>query len=225
LQAGGSVERLSDGLPGWNSQFAQLTYGGVEDHRYFVRGARDERFGRSDAQLSLGADWQLPQDWFAGISVASSSSPDFMPRSQFELRTGRPIAKGWVVGAGYRRRNYPADHVDSYTATVERYFGDFRAAWTLSLSDLNSGTRSFGQAFTVNWYPSDALSLGTSVSFGDEAEAVGPGQVLKSRVKGFALTGRYSLNARIGLDCWLGVHEQGDFYRRQYAGLAVSVAI
>jgi YaiO family outer membrane protein len=225
LQAGGSIEHLSGGLAGWNSGFAEVSYSGATNQRYFARGSRDERFGQSDVQLSAGADWQLPDDWFAGAAIASSAGAAFLPRSQYDLHAGRQVAKGWVIGLGYRRRSYASDTVTTLNGTLERYFGDFRAAWTLGVSALNSGSDSVGQVLGLNWYLNDATSFGASINFGEEAEAIAPGLVLKTRVRGATLTGRYQLNDRVSLDWWLGIHEQGDLYRRQYAGMAVSVGI
>jgi YaiO family outer membrane protein len=225
LQGGGSVERLSNGLAGWNSQFAEIAYSGMKDQRYFGRGSRDERFGRADTQVSAGADWQLPDNWYAGVSISLAASADFLPRSQYDLHAGRRVAKGWLVGLGFRRRAYANDTVHTWNGNVEHYFGDFRAAWTLSVSSLNGASDSVGHALSLNWYANEATSLGASINFGEEAEAVSPGQVLRTRVRGATLTIRQRLGVRVSLDGWLGLHEQGDLYRRQYAGLAVSVGL
>ncbi|MDH3442117.1 MAG: hypothetical protein OEM63_15260, partial [Gammaproteobacteria bacterium] len=58
---------------------------------------------------------------------------------------------------------------------------------------------------------------------GREAEAIGGGQVLETDVKGFSLNGRHQFNERIGLQWWLGIHNQGELYRRHFVGMAVSI--
>ena len=104
------------------------------------------------------------------------------------------------------------------------------AGWTLSLENRQS--QGFPQALRVqinndgsfDGY-SDTGSVGLTINSGDEAEAIGNGQVLETAVRGITLSGRHQLNGRIGLQWWLGIHDQGDFYRRRFFGMAVSVGI
>jgi hypothetical protein len=42
-------------------------------------------------------------------------------------------------------------------------------------------------------------------------------------VSNLTLTGNEAFSPRLSLGWWLGTHEQGDFYRRDYAGLSVRV--
>ena len=225
LRAGGTVQHLTDSLAGWSSFFAAAEYTSAHDHRYVASVSRDQRFDNSDVQLALGADWQLPSSWIAGMAVARSNDAYFLPATEFRLHGGRPVGKGWVLDASFRRRNYENDRVDTFGGTVEYYFKQFRSAWFVGLSDLNGSTNSVSQTFSFNWYVRDSMSFGASLNFGEEAELIAPGQVLKTDVSGIAVTGRHRLNDRVSLDWWLGMQNQGDFYRRQYAGMAVSVGI
>ncbi|MDX1500339.1 MAG: YaiO family outer membrane beta-barrel protein, partial [Woeseiaceae bacterium] len=67
------------------------------------------------------------------------------------------------------------------------------------------------------------LGLGVAWTEGREAEAVAAGTVLETDVSGITVTGRHGLGRRWTVDWWLGTQEQGDFYRRRYAGLALAV--
>lgn len=223
--AGGSVEHLSDGLPGWNSQFAQLNYAHSNLRQIFVRSAREERFDKTDIQLALGIDWKLPQKWLGGGGVAMVSDANFLPELQYELHLGRSLARGWAFDIRYRRRNYQTAVVDSYIGLVERYVGDFRVALSTGLSHPHGAGNSLAQTVYFNWYATETTALGLSFAYGEEAEAIGAGQILETKVQGITLTGRHKLHRRLTLDWSLGAHEQGDFYRRQYAGVAVSVGI
>ena len=222
---GGSVEQLSGGLPGWNAQFAEISRLNIANTRYFFRVARDERFDRSDSQLAIGADWLVAADWNAGLGMAWAPGAEFQPDAQYSAHVGRQLAKGWNGDIRYRRRSYETAVVDSYAGLIEHYFGDFRAAWSLTLSHLHGAGNSIGHTLYLNWYRTERTSFGISFTRGDETEAIGAGQVLETTVKGLTLTGRHGLTPRVSLDWWLGRHEQGDFYRRQYAGMAVSVGI
>jgi YaiO family outer membrane protein len=222
VHVGLNVENLSDDLPGWNQQFLEMVSDRNNGSRYFVRAARDERFENSDNTIGGGGDWELADNWFTGVNLHIAPDADFQPDSEYGAHAGRSLSGGWVLNLGYRRRNYDTAIVDSYIATTERYFGNFRAAYALSLSHLHGATDSAGHTLTINWYQTEHRSFGLSINSGEEAEAIGAGQVLITDVRGINLTGRHTLSDRVGLNWWFGIHEQGDFYRRQYAGLAVS---
>jgi len=220
-----TIEDLSNDLPGWNQQFLEMISQRKNGARYFVRTTRDARFDTSDTGIGGGGDWQFADNWFAGTSIHFAPGAKFLPDYEFGAHAGRRFSGGWVVDTKYRRRNYATAIVDSYIVTTENYFGNFRAAYTLALSRLDNATNSVGHTFTLNWYRNERTSFGISINSGEEAEAIGAGQVLITNVRGINLTGRHALSARIGLDWWLGIHEQGDFYRRQYAGMAVSIGL
>lgn len=225
LLAGLNVENLSNNLPGWNQQFLELISSRSNGARYFIRASRYERFGTSDSAVGVGGDWQLVHNWFAGVNVHIAPGAQFQPDYEYGAHAGRALPGDWVVDLQHRRRHYDTAIVDSYIATTEHYFGNFRAAYALGLSHLHGASNSLGHTITFNWYQNDHTSFGVSFNNGDEAEAIGAGQVLVTRVRGVTLTGRRALNERIGLNWWLGTQEQGNFYRRQYAGIAVSIRL
>ncbi len=220
-----NVESLSDDLPGWNQVFLEVMTNRSNGARYFLRAARHERFGNSDSAIGGGGDWQLAGEWFAGMNAQVSPSAEFQPGYEVGGHFGRALFHDWVADLQYRRRHYDTAIVDSYVATTEHYFGSFRAAYSLGLSHLHGASNSVGHTITLNWYKSDNTSFGVSFNRGDEAEAIGVGQVLITSVHGITITGRHTLNDRFGVNWWLGTHEQGEFYRRQYAGMAVSIGL
>lgn len=113
----------------------------------------------------------------------------------------------------------------STMGTVEKYLGDFRIAYALGLSHLHGASNSLNHSLTANWYYSDRSSIGISLNTGEETEAIGPGQVLETDVRGVSVSGRRRLTNRLGLQWWLGLHEQGDYYRRQYVGMALTIQL
>ena len=225
ILAGLAVEQLSRNLPGWNQQFLEASSDSNGSTRYFFRAARHERFDRSDSTIGGGADWRLPNNWLAGFNADITPGASFQANNEYSLHAGRKFAKNWAADLRYRRRNYDTATVDFYVATTEYYFGNFRAAYTFGLANLHGASLSAGHTATLNWYRNDRTGFGISLNSGNEAEAIDADQVLVTRVRGIVLTGRHALNDRVGLHGWLGIHEQGDFYRRQYAGMAVSIRL
>ena len=225
LLVGAGHENLSNDAPSWNQQFIEVSREQDSVGRYRIAVARDERFDNSDLSVSLGGDFSFASDWSAGVDVTMASSPEFQPDLSFGGYVGRSLADGWVANLRYQRREYETATVGSTTGIVEKYVGDFRIAYALGLSHLHGASNSLNHSLTTNWYYSDRSSIGITLNTGEEAEAVGPGQVLETDVRGVSISGRRQLTDRVDLQWWLGLHDQGDFYRRQYLGLAVSIRL
>lgn len=225
LSAGIGVDTLDNDQPNWNEQFFEAQFEHSAAARYRLRAARSSRFDAADGQYGLGAEWRFSDDWFAGMDANFSSDPRFLPDRDLGGHVGRTLADGWVAGLRYRHRSFPTATVNTVIGSAEKYFGSFRAAYSLSISRLDGAGNTLGHGFVVNWYLDDRHSFGVSLATGDEAEAIGPGQVLETRVRGLSVSGRHGVSNRMGISWYAGLHEQGDFYRRHYVGLAVSIRI
>jgi len=99
---------------------------------------------------------------------------------------------------------------------VERYFGSYRAAYTLynGKPEGESSASSHRLAFDY-YYHGERSRIGVAVTWGREVEYVGPPTgIIVSDVRAFALLGRHWLTPSWALTWDLGTHEQGDLYRR-----------
>lgn len=224
LTLGSGFDSLDNDLPDWNNQFLGLRYEPGDSQSYAIGVARDARNRTSDVSASAAADWSLSQ-WRFGVALTHSRSPDVMPETGVEVHARRSFARGWGASLRHRQRDYASAVVDSTIAGVEKYFGDYRLAYDLSWSRLDRDSSFASHVLTGNWYYSDAASIGLSVSAGREAEAIGGGRVLETDIRAVTLSGRYQFSPRVGSNWWLGVHEQGDLYRRRFVGVAVSIRL
>lgn len=222
---GAHYDRLDNGAPSWNRQFIELSREDESSGRHRVAVSRDARFTTSDSAVLLGSDFNFQKHWLGGFDYTRAFSPRFLPDEVVGAYLGRSYDNGWVTTLGYRYRTFTSVNVGTATLTTERYVGAFRFAYSLSASQLSGAGTSLGHSFTSNWYYNDRASIGFSISKGKEAEAIGPGQVLESRVRSIALSGRRELNERFGIQWWLGAHDQGDFYRRHFLGMAISIKL
>lgn len=221
--AGAVHEDLDHGLPSWNREFLEITRKTESAASYRAGLARDERFGVADLSMMLGAGIELAKRWRAEIGIVYVDGADFQPELSLNLLLGKSLDNGWATDIRYQRRNYAAATVSMTTAGVEKYAGDFRIAYSLGIAHLHGASNSLNQSLTVNWYYREHSSIGIRINRGDEAESIGPGRVLETPVRGASIMGRREISERLSLDWWLGLHEQGDFYRRQFLGMAVSI--
>ncbi len=220
-----SHEDLDNGLPDWSHQFVELVRETEDDLLLGLRLQRDVRNDTADVTLGLNAEHRWSSGWFGGIDIAFSDDPSFQTETAYSGHLGRPLGDGWVADLRYRRRNYPEATVDSFIGTIEKYYRDFRFAYSPGSSRLDGSSSFMNHVVTVNWYYDEGSNLGITMNTGSEAESIGAGQVLVTDVQGILLSGRRPLNQRFDLQWWLGYHEQGDLYRRQFLGLAFSFRI
>ncbi len=225
LLIGAGIDDLSNGLPGWNNQFVELQFRENPSRLYIARLGRNERYDSADTTVGFGVEQSWQSGWFAGAELSAAGSPDYLPETGLGLHAGRSLDEGWVVDLALRRREYATATVSSAVGTLEKYVGAWRYAYSLAGSRLHGASSFFGHQASATRYYGDSSSVGLAVNAGDEAEVLEGGAVLESSVRGVTVSGSHGLNDRFAIRWWLGTQEQGDFYRRRYVGLAVSVRL
>lgn len=223
LSLGLSDERLSSPLPGWSQRFVRVDWRTPAGGALFGELYRDERFGRTDVSANAGLSWRVLPEWRLGGAFGAAANADFEPTRELALDAQRSFGGAWGTELQYRRREYDGAAVSTYSFTGDRYLAEFRVAYRVSYSRLHGASSSMGHALVLAWYPTDMRSLGVTLGAGEEIERVQLDDLLRTRVSSVTLTGHEALSARWALNWWLGTHEQGDFYRRRYAGLAIRV--
>ncbi|MGA8204807.1 MAG: YaiO family outer membrane beta-barrel protein [Woeseiaceae bacterium] len=214
-------ERLSNGAPDWQNYSASFSWRPGDGRQISLTANRATRFGTTDDALGADASIELNDRWIAGAAAAFSSAPDFLPEAAFGLSLSRKLEHGWVVNGRLRRRAYPDQSVGTLEVGAERYVGKYRFEYAVGESRLG-GEQALVQRIAADRYAADGGRLGLVLASGEEIEAVGPGQLLRTRVWSVAVTGAYVLDGRFEIGWWLGTHEQGDLYRRDAIGVSVS---
>lgn len=225
LTAGGAYEQLSGDNQDWNNQFVHVDWRQNDRARYFVHASRDARFNLSDTGFAMGGEWKLGKQWALGGELNAAPDSDFLAESGFAAHIERILEAGWVADAGLRQRRYSSATVSTYSGTVQKYFGSYRAAYALNVSHLHGAGNTAAHSLALDWYINSQNSLRLTVAAGEEAESVAPGQVLETSVASVTVSGRRTLNKRLALSWWAGTHRQGDLYRRTYVGLAFTVGL
>jgi YaiO family outer membrane protein len=225
LSAGSGTDRLSNGAPDWSREHLRLDWQTASAGALFAEVSSSERFDESDSSLYLGGSWKVLQDWQLGAGVAVTEDARFLPQRELSLDATRAWARGWGTVFGARQRDYVTGDVSTYSFTGEKYVSAFRIAYRLDHSYQSGADSALTHALGLTWYPSDKRSLGVTLGSGEEIEIIGLDQLLRTSVSNVTLTGNEKLTTRFSLSWWLGTHEQGDFYARDYAGLSIRVGL
>lgn len=225
LLVGAGIDDLTNSLPNWNNQFVELEMRENPGRFYVAKLGRSERYGSSDTTLGIGVEQSWENGWFAGAELSSADSAAYLPEIGLRAHAGKALDDGWVVDLALRRSEFATATLGTAVGTLEKYTGAWRYAYGLTGSRLTGASDFFSHQASVTRYFGDSTSVGLSVNAGDEAEVLESGAVIESEVRGVTLSGRYGLNDRFAIRWWLGTQKQGDFYRRRYVGLAVSVRL
>jgi YaiO family outer membrane protein len=225
LTIGHVHEELSTNAPDWRQDQLQLDWELDATTGYTVEASRRERYGTSDTQLSASRRWQMLPNWRVDATLAIASDPAFTPDRNVAFGASRPLDNGFGLLLRADWRSYETGDVSIVSATVEKYFANFRVAGGLSASTLDSSDTAFARVASFGWYPGADRNVAIIVSDGRELESVGIDQLLETDVRGVALTGLQPITDRVGLRWQIGTHRQGELYRRRYAGLAVRLAL
>jgi YaiO family outer membrane protein len=220
----GGTERseLSNGSPDWTRDFVEITQTLSTGTNLHATVTQEQRFGASEVQLRAGADWRLPQRWSAGFEVGGSSDAEFGPQRAYSAWALRGLPHGWETEVRLRYFDYASSNVFSTGASFGRYFGDFRAAYSLDLAQLDGDETAATHGASLTYYGLRRTQLGVTLYTGQDIEAVAPGTVMRTDVRGFGAQMRHSFSERWTTSLWFGSNRQGDLYRRRDVGVSLS---
>lgn len=220
-EASTSLERLSGGRADWHGTAIDVRAENSARQSYYGRVQATERFSLKDSEAMLGSYQPIEGPWALQIEASASPTHKILARDSLLAQVDYRFGDGWGVQAGYRRSAYENTDTDLLIATVERYFSNYRAAYSLYLGRPDGSGFGPSHRFQWSYYYSDRSSLGVSASAGTEVESISPGGVFSSRVRSLSLAGRHEFAPNWFLSYeWLTQH-QGDLYTRNGLRLGI----
>lgn len=211
---------LDSGFDNWRSQ--RLDYASTQADALGWYGAlvREQRFGEWDQGAEFGAVVALDDNWTLQPEVGYQADPYFLPEWYADLRLQRLLPRGFLGAVSVRRTHYETTRVDRLALAAERYWGSWRAGYTLNVTDVANAGTPIGHDLSLDYYYSGLSYAGLRLTVGEE-EAVEEQQLITSDVKALSLQGRHWLNGRWALSWEVGYHQQGDYYDRQWLQLGL----
>jgi YaiO family outer membrane protein len=221
VEAGAASYGVTNDRGAWNNAYLYL------DHQFEPRGViyasamRDSRFGFTDPQYIAGAYAPLGATTILNVEASFSPTHNIDPKASVLASLEQRLANGWGTGVSERYRNYTDATAQTTGIFVDRYWGNYRAAYYVNgtnLTDVPGLSVSQTGVFTRYFGNATLSSLTLSVSAGRDVENVGTG-VLASSVFETDLSGTGWLNSRSALT-WDATYQRfGNIYSR--AGLSL----
>ncbi len=222
LELGHSRESLTNNLPDWKETYL-LASGDFGGRRALYGGLREtRRFGLDDTEAHAGLYYPLGATWNSIVEVRGSPTHEVLARYSVYGQVQKMLPGGWGIGLGLRHNEYSLIGTNVASLEAERYWGNFRGAYTLYSGRPEGASSASSHRFQLAYYYADRSSVSLSYSTGREVEYIGPVRgVISTDVENWTVSGRHWLTPAWALTYDLVRHEQGSLYRRQGLRLGV----
>jgi YaiO family outer membrane protein len=217
----GAYEDLSGGRSSWRSTTAGLDHK-LGPHRHVNGGVHiEERFDEQDEQFSLGFSDRLSSAWSYGVALDVAPDAEILPEWNLVMEAARALPREMTLNLRARHSDYVNVDVESLAVGVEKYFPQFRAAYTLTAAEPSGLGTSFSHALRFAHDYGEASHVTFALGYGEEAETIAPGVVQVTRNRSVSLNGLYWHSAAWGFTWEAGWYEQGDLYDRTRISLGL----
>lgn len=222
IEFGAMPQHLTGDQPDWREYYLDFSRRFGERKTLYGSLRETKRFGRSDTQGVLGGYHPLGARLTGVLEAGASPTHHVLPQwwllGQLEFNLGA----GWGAHAGMRHTEYDAAVINMGALTLERYIGNFRAAYTLYESWLQGSGAATAHRVALSYHYRDENQVGIALAHGREAENVGPPRgVLTSDVSSWAIFGRHWFTRDLAVGFEALQHRQGDLYTRYGARLGL----
>lgn len=213
------MEDLDYSPDNWRRSRLALT-GYYSDRSFTVFAEDSEHFELDDK--TFGISVVLPLFAKSWISTEATLSPShrFTPEYSFYAQLGHSLDGGWGLLAGIRHRKYPDSTVNIIDATLEKYLGNFRFAYTLFASDSDTAGSATSHRLQAGYYFAEENSVQIAVTTGEEVEKItDSNRIIRTEFTDISLWGKFWLTQNFALEYGIGYTDlnlpvQGDTHRK-----------
>jgi len=223
VEAGFTSEQLTNNYDDWSSTYLNLSkkFGNYKTLYGSLR--ETNRFDLKDDEATLGYYHPLDNKWTVHLEGATSSTHRVLARWALFGGLIRQFSGGWVVNLSLRKRVYTNSRINLGVASLERYFGNFHAAYSFYHSSLEGDGSEQAHGVKLNYYYTDRSRIGAAFSSGRELEDLGPDLgVLRSNVTNISVSGRHDISPKWGVSYSYSYHEQGKSYIKRGFQIGIS---
>jgi YaiO family outer membrane protein len=207
-------ENLTRGYSPWTESGIALEHRTQSRQFFGARWRQTERFDIRDREAGLALYQPLPAGWGLSFDLSASDTHRVLARRALFGQIEKQLGDGWGVQLGMKRSEFESEYADLRLATVERYFGDHRLAYTFYSGRLEQGSSAPSHRVQWSYFFGERSSLGVSAAAGREIESVGPGTLVSTDVRNITAFARYWFHRDWAVSAEASSHRQGDLYRR-----------
>lgn len=214
IEAGESIDKLSNGYADWSSTYLFAKERGLYGRpTYYEYWNEDERYGYHDRQFGAGSVFFVTSKTLVGVELAESPTHNVLPSFNGAVNVEQRFAGGYGAIGTFTRRTYTTTNASIENLTLDRYVGIYRFSYGISFAQL-SGTpgTAITQSLSATAYGERGGDLSLSGYAGRDVESTGPTTVLVMDVAGFALNGHATVTNRLAIAYGAEAWTQGDLF-------------
>jgi len=220
LEAGVTADSLTNGYADWRGYYLNGSHKFAPRQSVYAGLLHAQRYDLIDDQLTVGAYQPLAERTALLAEGTLSNTHNFLPNWSTLAQLEHQLNDGWDVAFGWLHRVYTDTQGDTVKFTGERYWSNFRAAYTLSVGRSAILGSTVGHHLNGDYYYNDTSYLGLGLAAGEELDNVAS-TTLHSKVRTIYLRGLHLFAESWGITYQLSVHKQGDYYTRKGISLGL----
>ena len=217
IEVGSSYEDLDNNRSHWRSVYLEGVHRFAPREVIYGHVRETERFAQRDQELLGGFYYPLADTWTILMEANASPSHHILAKWSVFGQLEKSFPGGWGLHAGLRHTEYAESNTNLALLTAERYFGNYRAAYSLYVGRPEGAGSAASHRFQFAYYYGDRSSVGIAYTIGKEVENVAPAGLLTTDVRGWGLLGRHWFSRHWAVSFEALWHEQGTLYNRRGA--------
>ena len=217
VELGGTYDMLSKGMGSWRTEYLSFEHRFGLQRLVYANFLQTERFRLNDEQFLLGGYYPLSSKLTLNLEGNVSPAPQVLANNSIMGALQGTLGQGWFLTGGYRHSEYGSGPLQQGFATLDSYFADFHAAYTVRVTNSYDKNQ-FSHRFDFSYFYLDASFINLTYSMGAETTGF---QGTVSETQFFGLHGRHWLNQDWALTWDLGHTKQGSSYNRE--GITIGI--
>ena len=217
-------DNLDNGYADWKEIYSQLTWRPRRGLAAFGGARQTERFDLKDTEGFGGAYLPLASRTTLHFEGSASGTHRVLPEWMALAEISQVLGEGWVASIAAKKTRFTQDDTATAFATIEKYVGEWRLAYTGYITRLEGGSWSPTHRGTASWNRGDFNYVTFNAARGREVENVVPVGLVTSDVTTYSIGAGIEIAARWGLTFEWAHQKQGDLYTRRSARLGTRLA-
>jgi YaiO family outer membrane protein len=218
IAAGTSRETLSNDAPDWTTTHFSVVHQFAARQSLGVDIARVSRFGLSDETLTLSAYTPAGTKTTLFFEAIKSRNHNFLARDSVQAQLLQSFDAGVGAAIGVRHARYENSNVTIGEITLEKYFSDYRVAFSVLPSHSTSAGNATSYRFSLARYYGERSNMQIAAARGTELEranALLP--IVATDVRSLSVYGRHAFDGAWALEYALGQSKRANVTHYEFS--------
>lgn len=218
IVAGTSRETLSNDAPDWTTTHFSIVHQFAARQNLGVDIARVSRFGLRDETVTLSAYLPAGNKTTVFLEALKSRRHNFLARDSVQAQLLQSFDAGFGAAVGVRHARYENSNVTIGDVTIEKYFSDYRVAFSVLPSHSTSAGNATSYRLSFARYYGERSNLQIAAARGRELEranALLP--IVATDVRSLTVYGRHAFDSTWALEYALGQSKRANVTHHEFS--------